>query len=210
MKFLQLGPKLVFPSILVVNWVSSPLSFFLSASIATTYILTAPTSTTTIITLEPCALNAEFQHFILKFNKNFLTLRIPLKEGIGGWKQRGQGMKERMTLQITLLLKKSSNCSTVLPSYSVQLSEQVHPHSLFGGGLPTSAYCLQHRECYLLLVSPAPPINMINWSMQCKVRECLNVVTWANHYGLGTWQELHRLPDISDCSGELSFTGYGT
>jgi hypothetical protein len=37
-----------------------------------------------MITLEPCALNAEFQHFIPRFNKNFLTLQIPLKEGIGG------------------------------------------------------------------------------------------------------------------------------
>jgi hypothetical protein len=59
--------------------------FFLSAFITATYILTAPTcTTTTIISLEPCALNAEFQHFILRFNKNFLTLRIPLKEGIRG------------------------------------------------------------------------------------------------------------------------------
>jgi hypothetical protein len=59
------------PSILVVNWVSSCLSFFLSAStsplLLRTYIFTAPNyCTTTIITLEPCALNAEFQHFILK------------------------------------------------------------------------------------------------------------------------------------------------
>jgi hypothetical protein len=34
--------------------------------------------------LEPCALNAEFQHFIPRFNKNFLTLQTSLKEGIGG------------------------------------------------------------------------------------------------------------------------------
>ncbi len=40
---------------------------------------------TTIITLEPCALNAEFQNFILRFNKKFLLCRYhPLKEGIGG------------------------------------------------------------------------------------------------------------------------------
>jgi hypothetical protein len=45
------------------------LFFFLSASTAATYIFTAPTCTTTIISLEPCALNAEFQHFILRFNK---------------------------------------------------------------------------------------------------------------------------------------------
>jgi hypothetical protein len=55
-----------------------------SASTAATYIFTAPTCTTTIITLEPCALNAEFQHFILRFNKISLLLPIPLKEGIGG------------------------------------------------------------------------------------------------------------------------------
>jgi hypothetical protein len=60
------------------------LSFFLSASTADTYILTAPTCTIYLITLQPCALNAEFQHFILRFNKNFLTFGIPLKEGIVG------------------------------------------------------------------------------------------------------------------------------
>jgi hypothetical protein len=43
--------------------------FFLSASTATTYIFTGPTCTTDIITLEPCALNAEFQHFILRLIK---------------------------------------------------------------------------------------------------------------------------------------------
>jgi hypothetical protein len=49
-------------------FVSSPaLSFFLSASIAAaTYIFAAPTCTTTIISLDPCALNAEFQHFTPK------------------------------------------------------------------------------------------------------------------------------------------------
>ncbi len=74
-----------FPPILVVNWVPSCLSFSLSASIVATYIFTAPTCTTLTITLEPCGLNAEFQPFIWGFNKiNLLTLRIPLKERIGG------------------------------------------------------------------------------------------------------------------------------
>jgi hypothetical protein len=36
------------------------------------YIFTSPTCKATIINLEPCALNADFQHFILRFNKNFL------------------------------------------------------------------------------------------------------------------------------------------
>jgi hypothetical protein len=55
---------------LVVNWVSSSLSFFLSASTPATYLFTAaPNCTTTIISLEPCALNAEYQHSILRFIK---------------------------------------------------------------------------------------------------------------------------------------------
>jgi hypothetical protein len=45
---------------LVVNWVSSCLSSFLSASTAVTYIFTTPNCTTTIVSLEPCALNAEY------------------------------------------------------------------------------------------------------------------------------------------------------
>ncbi len=62
--------KLKIPSILVVIEFPHPcLSFFLSASTAATYIFTAPTSTGTIVTLEPGALNAEFQHFIPRFNK---------------------------------------------------------------------------------------------------------------------------------------------
>jgi hypothetical protein len=55
-------PKRVFPPILVVNLVSWCLSFFLSAYTAATYIFTTPPCTITIITLEPCSLNAEFKH----------------------------------------------------------------------------------------------------------------------------------------------------
>jgi hypothetical protein len=56
----QLGPKLVFPTNLVsvtLNFILS-FPFFVSASTAAAkYIFTAPTCTTTMITLEPCALN---------------------------------------------------------------------------------------------------------------------------------------------------------
>jgi hypothetical protein len=45
---------------------------------------TAPACTTITITLKLYALNIEFQHFILRFNKNSLLLWISLKEGIGG------------------------------------------------------------------------------------------------------------------------------
>ncbi len=41
------------------------LSFFPSGSTAATYIVTATTCTATIISLEPCALIAEIQHFVL-------------------------------------------------------------------------------------------------------------------------------------------------
>jgi hypothetical protein len=42
-------------------------------------IFTAPTCTTIIIPLKPCALNAEIQHFILRFNKISLLCRYHLK-----------------------------------------------------------------------------------------------------------------------------------
>jgi hypothetical protein len=42
-------------------------SLFPSASTASTYISTAPTCTTTIVARKLCALNGEFQHFILIF-----------------------------------------------------------------------------------------------------------------------------------------------
>jgi len=66
--------------------VSPYLSFFLNGSTAVTYIFTAPTCTATIIPLEPCALNAGIQHFILRFNKKILLYRYHLKRGcISHW-----------------------------------------------------------------------------------------------------------------------------
>jgi hypothetical protein len=50
---------------LVVNWVSSCLSFCMSASTAATYIFTDRNFRTTIIILEPRALNVEFEYFRL-------------------------------------------------------------------------------------------------------------------------------------------------
>jgi hypothetical protein len=73
----------------------SCIPFFLRASTAATHIVTAPTYTTTIISVEPCAWNAEFQHFILRFNKSSLLCGYH-------WK-RGCGVKERVTLRITLM-----------------------------------------------------------------------------------------------------------
>jgi hypothetical protein len=37
--------------------------------------------------LKPCALNAEFQHFIPRYNKIPYSKRTSLKEGVGGEKR---------------------------------------------------------------------------------------------------------------------------
>ncbi len=71
----------------MVNWVSSLLSFFLSA-FHCCYIYSTPTSTTTIITLEPYALNVSAFHAEIKISFLYPYL----------WK-RGQ----RVTAWITLL-----------------------------------------------------------------------------------------------------------
>jgi hypothetical protein len=76
-----LAPKLVFPPILVVNWVSSYLLFVLSTSTAATYIFTAPTCRITIVTFKPCALNAYYD--LIKFHYYVDTT----ERGDRGWKQ---------------------------------------------------------------------------------------------------------------------------
>jgi hypothetical protein len=78
---IQWGMKLLKLSILVVNGVSSCLFFFLSASTAAAYIFSALNCTTTIISLGPRPLSAEFQHFILRFNKMSLLCGY---QGTGG------------------------------------------------------------------------------------------------------------------------------
>jgi hypothetical protein len=70
----------------VIIWVSLCLPFFPSASPATTYIFIAPTCTTTIIGLEPYALNVEFQHSIHRFNK-FFSLYGYTERGVWKWKE---------------------------------------------------------------------------------------------------------------------------
>jgi hypothetical protein len=56
---------------------------FFSASIVAAYIFTAPTCKATIISVEHCALNADFQHFIPRFNKISLIYGYPWKKGLG-------------------------------------------------------------------------------------------------------------------------------
>jgi hypothetical protein len=101
--------KLRKPSIYVVNWVSACLSFFLSASTAATYIFTAPNCTTTIINLESCALNAEYQHFIPSCSISCWDLLKCLyfvdttETGDRGWNEAQRQGEDRVTLRITLL-----------------------------------------------------------------------------------------------------------
>ncbi len=65
---------------------------FLSASITT------PTCKATIISLEHCALNADFQHFIPRYNKFPYFMDTP---GRRVWGERRP--KDRVTLQIILV-----------------------------------------------------------------------------------------------------------
>jgi hypothetical protein len=96
---IQGGVKLRKPSSLVINWVSSFLSFFLGAPTAATYIFTSLTFTPTIISLKPCALNVEFQHFVASCNiSDWDLIKCPYfcwNNGYGvkagpkiGWRQR--------------------------------------------------------------------------------------------------------------------------
>jgi hypothetical protein len=106
---IQRGMKLRKPSVLVVNWVSSCLSFFLSASTAATYIFTSLSYTTTIISLVPRALNAEFQHFILSCSISYWDLiKYPYfadttERGDRGWKEAQRQGEDRVNLRITLM-----------------------------------------------------------------------------------------------------------
>jgi hypothetical protein len=103
---IQRGMELRKSSILVLNWVSSCLSFFLSASTAATYIFSAPNCTTTIISLEPCALHAEHRHFILSCSISYWDLSECLyfadttERGDRGWKEAQRQGEERVTLRI--------------------------------------------------------------------------------------------------------------
>jgi hypothetical protein len=63
---------------LVVNWVSSCPSFFSWAPpllLACIYFQCSYLYNTTVTSLKYCALNAEFQHFILRFSKTPLLCR---------------------------------------------------------------------------------------------------------------------------------------
>ncbi len=64
------------------------------------------TCTTTIISLESCALNAEYRHFILElhhfkvgFIKIVFTFQTPLKEGIGGERRPKDRVKRGFTFR---------------------------------------------------------------------------------------------------------------
>jgi len=76
------GMKLRKPSILVVNWGSSCLSFFMSASNAATCIFTASNCTTTsCINCWVSAFHSELHHFIMRFNKMCLLCGYHWRRG---------------------------------------------------------------------------------------------------------------------------------
>ncbi len=94
----------------MINWVFSCLYFFQSAFTAATYIFTATACRATIISLAPCALNAEFHNFISRFNKISLLCGYHWNRGKGG-KAKEIGVKQRVTLRITLICEKNCKIS---------------------------------------------------------------------------------------------------
>jgi hypothetical protein len=72
------------PSILVIIEFHPVFPFAWAPPVLLHIFSLAPTCTaTTIITLKPCALNAEFQHFIRRFNQNSLLCGYDWKRGLG-------------------------------------------------------------------------------------------------------------------------------
>jgi len=84
-------------SIFVVNFLTLFLFIFNTSTIIA-YIFTALTCKVVIIIFEPCALNANFQHFILRFNK-FPYILNTLKRRVWGEKRP----KDMVSLQIILI-----------------------------------------------------------------------------------------------------------
>jgi hypothetical protein len=80
------------------------------------YIFNSQTCTIIIITLEPCALKVEFQHFILKFNIRKLFLANTIERGDKGWKKAQKHSENRVTLWIDLIcdffLVTKTSCTT--------------------------------------------------------------------------------------------------
>ncbi len=136
-----------FPPTLMLNWVSFPLSFFLSSStVAATYIFTPPTCTTSIITLPTLSLNAEFQYFIQRFNKISLLL--------GHHWKRGEWVKERVTLRLTLrknmtlLQKNSTSIKTKEPRYGPRKRNRKRKRK------QSINWVLPRLRCHSLLAAP--------------------------------------------------------
>jgi len=76
------------------------LSFFCSASTVAAYIFTSPTCKATTISLEPCALNADFQHFIPRFNQISLLYGYAWKKGLA-WKEAQRQLQIVLVFTLT-------------------------------------------------------------------------------------------------------------
>jgi hypothetical protein len=110
----------------LLNRVSSCLPFFLNASTPATYIFTALTQTIIIVTLEPCTLNAEFQHFILHLIKFPYFADTTERGETGpktGWRQGA--FTDNSNHMNSFHLVKSQNltnyCCLILTSFALKL-----------------------------------------------------------------------------------------
>jgi hypothetical protein len=111
--------------------------FSFSPSIVAVYIFTAPTCKATMISLEPCALNADVQHFIPKFKKIFLLYGYPWKRV---WGERRP--KDRVTLQIILVFTLTCPKTLTQPCVSV-FDKNLHWPCVSGKYI----YTLQQVKC---------------------------------------------------------------
>ncbi len=155
--------------------------FFLSASTAATYIFTAPTCTTATITLEPCALDAEFRHFVLSWSMSYcdfikcLYFADTTERGDSGWKEAQRQSEDRVYFADNSIIwvgLYAYDCS-VLPLLDIRHknfailrfmiyyfnsgSRQCSPHSwgwvfkLMGGETFPKVQC---QTCYCLIIGP--------------------------------------------------------
>ncbi len=123
----------------------------------------APTRTATIIPLEPCALNAEIQHFVLSFSISYWDLIkfpyfvVTTKRGVRGWKEAQRQNENRVILWILHIVKE-----VVVLKFFSSIRSIIHPVQL-------KVFCDSPSSCCsnLLLLSteaafPVPLSQMLH------------------------------------------------
>jgi hypothetical protein len=130
----------------------------------------------TIISLEPCALNAEFQDFILRFNKMSLLRDFAdtIEREDRGWKEAQREGEDRVTLRITLLsyVYFSINTSLALTS-EIWVQPWKFPHGGTYFLKIRSAQCEMRKNYWLPHIDTCwiVGIKILAWTMNHFVRQ---------------------------------------